>query len=129
MHIFLFKPETAYELRISDWSSDVCSSDLQHLILLHHAADSGDLRDTRHGLQLVAQKPVLNPAELRQVVAACPVDQRVFIYPADAGRVRPARAAGARRYATPHLIETFEHARSVQRRIRHGWVGSCNPRG
>src|SRR3546814_10555812 len=26
--IFLFKPKTAYELRISDWSSDVCSSDL-----------------------------------------------------------------------------------------------------
>src|SRR3546814_18615810 len=27
-HIFFFKQKTAYELRISDWSSDVCSSDL-----------------------------------------------------------------------------------------------------
>src|SRR3546814_9340317 len=26
--VFLFKPKTAYEMRISDWSSDVCSSDL-----------------------------------------------------------------------------------------------------
>src|SRR3546814_4435715 len=26
--IFVFKQKTAYELRISDWSSDVCSSDL-----------------------------------------------------------------------------------------------------
>src|SRR3546814_1858619 len=26
---FFFKQNTAYELRISDWSSDVCSSDLQ----------------------------------------------------------------------------------------------------
>src|SRR3546814_5091724 len=26
--IFFFKEKTAYELRISDWSSDVCSSDL-----------------------------------------------------------------------------------------------------
>src|SRR3546814_1154134 len=26
---FLFKQRTAYELRISDWSSDVCSSDLR----------------------------------------------------------------------------------------------------
>src|SRR3546814_6033175 len=26
--MFLFKQKTAYELRISDWSSDVCSSDL-----------------------------------------------------------------------------------------------------
>src|SRR3546814_18165715 len=27
--IFLFKQQTAYEMRISDWSSDVCSSDLE----------------------------------------------------------------------------------------------------
>src|SRR3546814_6286971 len=28
---FFFKQKTAYELRISDWSSDVCSSDLASL--------------------------------------------------------------------------------------------------
>src|SRR3546814_13852184 len=28
MFLFFFKQKTAYELRISDWSSDVCSSDL-----------------------------------------------------------------------------------------------------
>src|SRR3546814_3841556 len=28
MLIFFFKQKTAYEMRISDWSSDVCSSDL-----------------------------------------------------------------------------------------------------
>src|SRR3546814_14036632 len=28
----LFKQETAYEMRISDWSSDVCSSDLTIII-------------------------------------------------------------------------------------------------
>src|SRR3546814_16982085 len=28
MFIFFFKQKTAYEMRISDWSSDVCSSDL-----------------------------------------------------------------------------------------------------
>src|SRR3546814_9773851 len=28
MFFFFFKQKTAYELRISDWSSDVCSSDL-----------------------------------------------------------------------------------------------------
>src|SRR3546814_4800085 len=27
--LFFFKEKTAYEMRISDWSSDVCSSDLQ----------------------------------------------------------------------------------------------------
>src|SRR3546814_7608248 len=29
-----FKQKTAYEMRISDWSSDVCSSDLPHLLRL-----------------------------------------------------------------------------------------------
>src|SRR3546814_18882516 len=28
LYIFFFKQKTAYEMRISDWSSDVCSSDL-----------------------------------------------------------------------------------------------------
>src|SRR3546814_16506608 len=30
--IFFFKQKTAYEMRISDWSSDVCSSDLPNPI-------------------------------------------------------------------------------------------------
>src|SRR3546814_19181651 len=29
LYFFFFKQETAYEMRISDWSSDVCSSDLK----------------------------------------------------------------------------------------------------
>src|SRR3546814_3324030 len=28
LYFFFFKQKTAYEMRISDWSSDVCSSDL-----------------------------------------------------------------------------------------------------
>src|SRR3546814_7923531 len=30
--VFFFKQKTAYEMRISDWSSDVCSSDLISLL-------------------------------------------------------------------------------------------------
>src|SRR3546814_6607334 len=33
---FFFKQKTAYEMRISDWSSDVCSSDLR----LYPSADA-----------------------------------------------------------------------------------------
>src|SRR3546814_2267889 len=36
--VFFFKQKTAYEMRISDWSSDVCSSDLSM------TRASGDLR-------------------------------------------------------------------------------------
>src|SRR3546814_18892416 len=40
---FFFKQKTAYEMRISDWSSDVCSSDLR----------ARDPRDQRFGARLV----------------------------------------------------------------------------
>src|SRR3546814_7257682 len=36
---FLFKQKTAYEMRISDWSSDVCSSDLKPAQRMEGAAD------------------------------------------------------------------------------------------
>src|SRR3546814_10157210 len=41
---FFFKQKTAYEMRISDWSSDVCSSDLL-LLFARQALDRGILRD------------------------------------------------------------------------------------
>src|SRR3546814_3507526 len=48
---FFFKQKTAYEMRISDWSSDVCSSDLAVLRNVNgavaaviHACDPRDRR-------------------------------------------------------------------------------------
>src|SRR3546814_14462329 len=38
---FFFKQKTAYEMRISDWSSDVCSSDLLEIDLLGQAVRRG----------------------------------------------------------------------------------------
>src|SRR3546814_3082980 len=35
LFFFFFKQKTAYEMRISDWSSDVCSSDLTRARRLH----------------------------------------------------------------------------------------------
>src|SRR3546814_6003488 len=52
---FFFKQRTAYEMRISDWSSDVCSSDLRGRQpreggeLVHHPADIADLAHDRIG--------------------------------------------------------------------------------
>src|SRR3546814_7584709 len=34
LFVFFFKQKTAYEMRISDWSSDVCSSDLAASLIL-----------------------------------------------------------------------------------------------
>src|SRR3546814_9735807 len=38
---FFFKQKTAYEMRISDWSSDVCSSDLKRRKPSQHAEEQG----------------------------------------------------------------------------------------
>src|SRR3546814_3085596 len=40
MCFFFFKQKTAYEMRISDWSSDVCSSDLQLFVGLVGEGDA-----------------------------------------------------------------------------------------
>src|SRR3546814_4866119 len=47
--VFFFKQKTAYEMRISDWSSDVCSSDLARTYFTsasaeHDAAKAGRSR-------------------------------------------------------------------------------------
>src|SRR3546814_2793463 len=38
---FFFKQKTAYEMRISDWSSDVCSSDLADAAVQIHSRKAG----------------------------------------------------------------------------------------
>src|SRR3546814_6787885 len=48
---FFFKQKTAYEMRISDWSSDVCSSDLLERVLAQLAGHGiHDLLDGDHAL-------------------------------------------------------------------------------
>src|SRR3546814_13833641 len=42
--VFFFKQKTAYEVRISDWSSDVCSSDLAGAVLADLARRGGARR-------------------------------------------------------------------------------------
>src|SRR3546814_19258021 len=53
-YILFFKQKTAYEMRISDWSSDVCSSDLDdhaelHLLPSARRREQGSLRSRRQG--------------------------------------------------------------------------------
>src|SRR3546814_7077346 len=46
--IFFFKQKTAYEMRISDWSSDVCSSDLSaRQYPRRHLLPAADVRPLR----------------------------------------------------------------------------------
>src|SRR3546814_1119897 len=44
--VFFFKQKTAYEMRISDWSSDVCSADLQTGARYEEAAGGSEPSET-----------------------------------------------------------------------------------
>src|SRR3546814_3660716 len=55
-YFFFFKQKTAYEMRISDWSSDVCSSDLWM-----HAADCSFARRWRRN-EIFADAASSSPA-------------------------------------------------------------------
>src|SRR3546814_1913369 len=54
MFFFFFKQKTAYEMRISDWSSDVCSSDLDDE---GGPVEPGQLGGPHRGRQLLAHRP------------------------------------------------------------------------
>src|SRR3546814_15381585 len=89
--LFFFKQRTAYEMRISDWSSDVCSSDL---------GESGErvAIDAHHGPfvhQLRAE--ALVKADRRGVpVEHPPFEPRAVAFDAELGEMREQRLAEPR---------------------------------
>src|SRR3546814_1023156 len=56
---FFFKQKTAYEMRISDWSSDVCSSDLLTNGDVDHVTGLLTLRES-HPLAVYATQRILS---------------------------------------------------------------------
>src|SRR3546814_5572312 len=57
---FFFKQKTAYEMRISDWSSDVCSSDLRER--RHLIGDLPPAQRVPRAIGLAPQKGILAAA-------------------------------------------------------------------
>src|SRR3546814_5591577 len=70
--VFFFKQKTAYEMRISDWSSDVCSSDLVWLGTTVENQQQAEMR-IPHLLEVPAARhflscgPLLGPVDLTHV--------------------------------------------------------------
>src|SRR3546814_9278233 len=98
--IFFFKQKTAYEMRISDWSSDVCSSDL--LIL-----------GTALALQACAATP------------RSPAADRIFLGPVlTMDEARPQAEAVAVRAGRIAAVGS----RSEERRVGKECVSTCRSR-
>src|SRR3546814_3489630 len=91
-YFFFFKQKTAYEMRISDWSSDVCSSDLGQLgrdeqDVRHRTQDRVERQEVpfRHdvgrGYQRVGRNVVVGMAQrVRQEIGRASCRERVCQY-------------------------------------------------
>src|SRR3546814_2593170 len=78
--VFFFKQKTAYEMRISDWSSDVCSSDLWPRAILLNAWGTANMRtggdDIAQALALIGARPTWEGASGRVTgFEIVPIDQ------------------------------------------------------
>src|SRR3546814_2985300 len=99
MVVFVFKRKTAYERRISDWSSDVCSSDLGSREWPPPSAGRG---------------------------AACAWWIRPGTRSCSGGRVRPWHWGCSWRQS---LVGSVGGRRMGRRGGRGGWIGGLRPRG
>src|SRR3546814_18305209 len=85
--LFFFKQKAAYEMRISDWSSDVCSSDLEARLDRTRRPccrnETGGKKIDRAPLALprpdCARRPVLAKAARKSVVSGKSVSVRVAL--------------------------------------------------
>src|SRR3546814_4129972 len=83
-----FKQKTAYEMRISDWSSDVCASDLpNHAILADNLVRLKKARDARGRALEVIELP--QPREARHLDGERLALSYVNYYIANGGIVMP----------------------------------------
>src|SRR3546814_18757546 len=121
--VFFFKQKTAYEMRISDWSSDVCSSDLH---------DGGDVEPAAEGSLQGRAQPRAFPAlhRARRGTARCDGAERSDrLPPRPAGRrrtlVRSGRRCGDRRAVgrllPPHRLSARGPRACTEPRPRRRW--------
>src|SRR3546814_4742666 len=112
---FFFKQKTAYEMRISDWSSDVCSSDLLYGIASFEEVPPDMAELSRRRADIVARGPPYLVAEREGAV-------RGYAY---AGPYRPRPAY---RFTVEDSVYVAPDARSEERRVGKECVSTCRTR-
>src|SRR3546814_2790075 len=108
LFFFFFKQKTAYEMRISDWSSDVCSSDLACTL-----GPSGSARALEHDVHIRHDGPAERGAQ-------GPLDGRA------ARRLQPGKRSGDGLRTGP--ADGGDGTRSEERRVGKECVSTCRSR-
>src|SRR3546814_1831721 len=104
---FIYKQKTSYEMRISDWSSDVCSSDLRTQPHLPSRLDEGPEQSAPDAAALVRG-----------------VDEDRVL----AGEAISATATILREVGKPCQAPLDLRDRSEERRVGKEWVRTCRLR-
>src|SRR3546814_7857033 len=125
---FFFKQKTAYEMRISDWSSDVCSSDLQDRgqetdIAAEQPETAVDIGDERLH-ELVDDIQILHARDSLKAMDW----GRGNRWPREGGAMRSPRRDGARRGtrgAAPPKLRSEEHTSELQSLMRLSYAVFC----
>src|SRR3546814_11607653 len=113
MFFFLVKQKTAYEMRISDWSSDVCSSDLVPLRRIR----PGFRETAREAVPRAGRAPARRRAQRGRIQAAAPDERRLpatpCLYVAGRRALRHAVVASATQ-ARPYCAQLRSRRRTLQ---------------
>src|SRR3546814_10235078 len=97
--LFFFKQKTAYEMRISDWSSDVCSSDLRQSV--GPCRDAARRRSRARARRTAQRAAAERPAPRQDDGGACQRHRKLY-------RTRDgARRPGDDEPERPHLFGRF----------------------
>src|SRR3546814_11272423 len=122
--MFFFKQKTAYEMRISDWSSDVCSSDLL-LLPVWNKLPQDDVRvwriDDAAGTSILGR--IVMPAALEKLETAFGLESSI--------KLTPAELIEAARGGDGTLLPGLHGARLVrseERRVGKEGVSTCRSR-
>src|SRR3546814_2734369 len=128
---FFFKQKTAYEMRISDWSSEVCSSDLRDVQALPHVVEAqghGERRlvqfqvpelvldDDGHFVRILRAQMLRQP-HVRMIGAECDVEMMV---------ARQAMPADLDQRLAQHAAQRALDHSDVSQQISHEF-GSIRP--
>src|SRR3546814_12131524 len=125
LFFFFFKQKTAYEMRISDWSSDVCSSDLMPAALFRWN-ENGDLME-------IGVSPAQADVSPNSIAAQKPNSPATAPFRFCERAATPAlqQAISQRMPPLPGYqseIHLRAEARSEERRVGKAWVSTCRSR-